>query len=166
MATIEEFMNAFQSLSATEKSEALNDFVCLLSERELLVLHRKMQELAANDRRNLSIDFTSLSHELVPLSTEKATISDQMLEKEKQTNIRDVIRNLALVSHESLSKKEDWFGRVRLYTKSIRLNPKKTYPLNKRMLIHVDFIGVGDEFKGNHPAIVWYTEANSDRVLV
>lgn len=145
MLTLEDFLIQFLGASSTQRTKFLDSFMKLLSEQQFNTLVRKLEELSLEERR---------------------ATSQQLSQIIKDETVRNIIQNISSISDDGSYTKQDIYERVVLFTKSAKTPTVSRVHLKKRMMVHVDFAGLGTEHKGTHPAIVWHVENSSDRVLV
>lgn len=146
LAFFEDFIERYVALSAVERGEFLDDFILLMSDSDVKDLVRKLEGLPSAVCSQTSKDITDV-------------IDNQ--------TVRQVIQNITEVQQDRNDTKEDGYECIKLYSNSAKTPTKTNVFVKKRMLIHVDFSGLGSEHRFNHPAIVWYTdEAKGDRMVV
>jgi mRNA-degrading endonuclease toxin of MazEF toxin-antitoxin module len=145
MPTLEDVLTKYLALSPMQRERYLQDFSTLISESQLTTLVRRLEDLTIEQRRATTQQLSGIIREHV---------------------VRDIILNISSIRDDGSITKQDSYERVALYTKSAKIPTTARVHLKKRMMVHVDFAGLGTEHKGNHPAIVWHVEDSSDRVLV
>ncbi|BBH23665.1 hypothetical protein Back11_50100 [Paenibacillus baekrokdamisoli] len=145
MPTLEDFLTQYLASTPVQRTKFLTNFIMLLSEPQLTTLVRKLEELTLQERRSTSQHLSQIV---------------------KDETVRSIIQNISSIRDDGIYTKEDIYERVALFTDSSKRPTASRVHLKKRMMVHVDFAGLGTEHKGNHPAIVWHVENSNDRVLV
>lgn len=131
MPNLEDFLTQYLASTPVQRTKFLINFITLLSEPQITVLIRKLEELTLQERRSTSQHLSQIV---------------------KDETVRSIIQNVASIGDDGVYKKEDIYERIALFTSSAKRPTTSRIHLKKRMMVHVDFAGLGTEHKGTHPA--------------